>query len=185
MSTYKHLARILATFMMFACAATTTQAAPVNFTLTGDLEAVEAGNPFGLTPCTEPGTTCTDSITATGSFDDSTFDVGFLGNIYQLTDLNIVVGSEIFTNSMDFFFGYGEITLEAGIFKALDYSAAADNNGANYNFDSVTIAFNSTDQLNGSWLANSYTTAVPVPAAVWLFGSGLLGLAGIAGKKKT
>ena len=31
---------------------------------------------------------------------------------------------------------------------------------------------------------NVSTTAVPVPAAVWLFGSGLVGLIGIARKKK-
>ncbi|MCW9006033.1 MAG: VPLPA-CTERM sorting domain-containing protein [Gammaproteobacteria bacterium] len=28
------------------------------------------------------------------------------------------------------------------------------------------------------------TTVVPVPAAVWLFGSGLIGLAGFARRKK-
>jgi len=31
----------------------------------------------------------------------------------------------------------------------------------------------------------NYTTAVPVPAAVWLFGSGLLGLVGVARRKKS
>lgn len=31
----------------------------------------------------------------------------------------------------------------------------------------------------------NFTTAVPVPAAVWLFGSGLLGLVGVARRKKT
>ena len=42
---------------------------------------------------------------------------------------------------------------------------------ANFDFTSVTIT--------------SYTpTAIPVPAAVWLFGSGLLGLVGVARRKK-
>lgn len=33
----------------------------------------------------------------------------------------------------------------------------------------------------GTW---SSTTAVPVPAAVWLFGSGLIGLLGVAKRKR-
>lgn len=37
-----------------------------------------------------------------------------------------------------------------------------------------TVTFNTLFEVN----------PVPVPAAVWLFGSGLLGLAGIAGRKK-
>lgn len=37
----------------------------------------------------------------------------------------------------------------------------------------------------GYWhLTGSVVTAVPVPAAVWLFGSGLLGLVGVARRKK-
>jgi len=35
------------------------------------------------------------------------------------------------------------------------------------------------------WTLRVETSAVPVPAAVWLFGSGLLGLVGIARRKKT
>ena len=56
----------------------------------------------------------------------------------------------------------------------------------------------SADMLAGLWYINIHTTvlpggeirgqvqvsAVPVPAAVWLFGSGLLGLVGIARRKK-
>ena len=50
--------------------------------------------------------------------------------------------------------------------------------------------------LSGTWDASvifegkdlshisAYTKVVPVPAAVWLFGSGLLGLVGIARRKK-
>ncbi|MGD2138555.1 MAG: VPLPA-CTERM sorting domain-containing protein, partial [Gammaproteobacteria bacterium] len=53
--------------------------------------------------------------------------------------------------------------------------AAADFAGSDPSFLNIT----------GYWDTSSYTAAVPIPAAVWLFGSGLLGLAGIAGKKKT
>ncbi len=37
---------------------------------------------------------------------------------------------------------------------------------------------------NGSWEITGTVSAVPVPAAVWLFGSGLVGLAGIARRRK-
>lgn len=37
---------------------------------------------------------------------------------------------------------------------------------------------------NENWYGFTVGTAVPVPAAVWLFGSGLLGLVGIARRKK-
>ena len=45
------------------------------------------------------------------------------------------------------------------------------------------------NQFGGSWPADTETMwvqleVVPVPAAVWLFGSGLLGLVGVARKKK-
>lgn len=46
--------------------------------------------------------------------------------------------------------------------------------GYNANFDILSVHYNSF----------AATPAVPVPAAVWLFGSGLLGLVGIARRKK-
>ncbi|HYQ73305.1 MAG TPA: hypothetical protein VET88_15450 [Gammaproteobacteria bacterium] len=46
--------------------------------------------------------------------------------------------------------------------------------------DSVTIASNPA--IMGDWGGG---TVVPLPGAVWLFGSGLLGLLGMSGRKKT
>ncbi len=40
-------------------------------------------------------------------------------------------------------------------------------------------------RLEGTFDTNAATSAVPVPAAVWLFGSGLLGLVGVARRKKS
>ena len=66
--------------------------------------------------------------------------------------------------------------------------------------DSATLnATQETNLLSGEWYVNVHTVnygggeirgqvivnPVPIPAAVWLFGSGLLGLIGIARRKKT
>jgi hypothetical protein len=52
------------------------------------------------------------------------------------------------------------------------------------NSSAVTeIQFEVTGVQNMDSIIDNFTAAVPVPAAVWLFGSGLLGLIGIARKK--
>jgi hypothetical protein len=42
-----------------------------------------------------------------------------------------------------------------------------------------------SDNLNALYAVSEELTVIPVPAAVWLFGSGLIGLIGIARRKKT
>jgi hypothetical protein len=45
--------------------------------------------------------------------------------------------------------------------------------------------FNSEKSLNKSWSTKGIAlTSVPIPAAAWLFGSGLVGLAGVARRRK-
>jgi len=52
-----------------------------------------------------------------------------------------------------------------------------------------TLTFGDTagaDPLSlNSWGLDITTSVVPVPAAAWLFGSGLLGLVGVARRKKS
>lgn len=50
-------------------------------------------------------------------------------------------------------------------------------------WDSVVVGGSFNGGL-GNWTISGNMSAVPVPAAVWLFGSGLLGLAGIARRRK-
>jgi len=50
------------------------------------------------------------------------------------------------------------------------------------NFDPTGVTWDLSAQSEGSTYSLSVTT-VPVTAAVWLFGSGLLGLVGIARRK--
>ena len=48
-----------------------------------------------------------------------------------------------------------------------------------------TLRISWTDSLNGAGFgAEAVFSPVPIPAAVWLFGSGLLGLVGMARRKK-
>ena len=56
--------------------------------------------------------------------------------------------------------------------------------GSNANFDVQTLTFTSSDP-NGSIGPFDPGPEIPVPAAVWLFGSGLLGLVGVARRRKS
>ena len=53
-----------------------------------------------------------------------------------------------------------------------------------FGVDAVQFVTSTTNQLVLDNLKVSSVSTVPVPAAVWLFGSGLLGLVGIARRKK-
>jgi len=75
-----------------------------------------------------------------------------------------------------------------------DYAFGATQNVANYNFDGTnfTLSYSWTGSALGSLgvteydlILNGTVSSVPVPAAAWLFGSGLLGLVGIARRKKS
>lgn len=85
--------------------------------------------------------------------------------------------------------GRVDLDWEGGSFE--DLVAPQDNLfnphiNATYDIDIVTTQFTVTGTNNYSlveMLGNVGATEVPVPAAAWLFGSALLGLAGIARKK--
>jgi len=51
-----------------------------------------------------------------------------------------------------------------------------------YGFDYA--AFNGTVSVGGAIPADETVSAIPLPASVWLFGSGLLGLVGISGRRQ-
>lgn len=150
------------------------QAALVNYTITGEvLFGDEDGYPniFGLG--------AGDTITATGTFDDSVLTAGagevLFGNGSGNT-MTIEVGTATYTAIDDIldepFISFTSLTsIDDFVFIADDYS-----------FNSNFTSFDDFDGLFGDWTTVEIT-AVPVPAAVWLFASGLLGLAGIARRK--
>ena len=85
-------------------------------------------------------------------------------------------GSDTFGAGDTLVFDITGTNLVAGSFNFLSTPDPVDPNGPFLG----AAKFQSTgDGLQSDWVA-----AVPVPAAVWLFGSGLLGLIGVARRKK-
>ncbi len=184
----------MSTFRKTGCAALLTccmvlgttgaQAAPVNFTLTGDVNLYAApGNIFGINTG--------DDVIVTGTFDDSVlsggsgtvsfgqgssnaFSLGFAG--FTLTE----------TDDVNYADGYPQLTLAGGNLVGFNY--VADFGVDTHVFDSHDLYFDGWEYdwdltVSGTWLSFEMTP-VPVPAAVWLLGSGLIGLAGIARRKR-
>jgi hypothetical protein len=127
-----------------------------------------------------------ESITATGTF---TADLGTSGNesgqVFFATgsgntmtiDLN---GTFLYaTDDSGYGTGIGpSLTFSSGSLFDFDFQKPASPA-----FNSSFLSFDDFDLMYGEWTSLNLTvvpTVVPVPAAVWLFGSGLLGLVGIA-----
>lgn len=173
---------LIAVSLILAMVTGNTYAALVNFTVTGYADYwADAGNAFGLA--------VDDAITATGTFDDSVLTGGY-GTIDFLSgsnSLTITVGSMTFYESDDDY-GSPEMIITADPFDfELTFHNAMDGGGF---FDSMFYIFDAEDasgnQVGGTWYGESLTiTAVPVPAAVWLFGSGLISLIGFARSRKS
>ena len=165
-------------------------AALINFTITGDVLSAE--NYGGLTY----GSTITADITLddTGLTGIGTEQIFFTG----LNTLDITAGTLSFDQSMDSS-ANTSITFVDGSLFDLHFGSQFGVLGAPEDFVSsltsatasrvVTTgkggnAVDTTYSLYASWQATALPlTPVPVPAAVWLFGSGLLALAGMARRK--
>lgn len=164
--------------------ATSAQAVIVNFSLSGQIDIAESNNPFALSSG--------DIITASGTFDDSPIGAGetYINFSTAINNMEINIGNTVYTDSMDIY-GGAYLYFFDGIFTGLDYRSYSDamtiassanpgfiiNGGISDSVDKDLIL--ETTFVEGSWDPQSFTiTAVPVPAAVWLFGSGLIFLAG-------
>ena len=160
-----------------------------NFTITGDVLVGDELSPnaynltgnFGL-----PG----ESITATGTF---TADLGTIGSETgavsfatlsgntMTIDLN---GTLLYAADDDDYGTGGGPTLTFAGGQLTDFDFMKTSSPA---FNSSFLSFDDFDSMYGEWTNLTLTvvpTVVPVPAAVWLFGSGLLGLVGIARSKR-
>lgn len=174
----KNIYRYILAFAMLI-GVSSAQAALVNYTITGD---VILGDEFG--DLNAFGLTEGETITATGVFDDSVLSSGS-GTISfgsgSGNSMTLTVGSQIFNASDDdrFLSGSPSITLEG--FGLLDFDYLASTPA---DFSSYFNGFDDGAFLYGEWQTTVTLTPVPVPAAVWLFGSGLVGLLGIARRRQ-
>lgn len=120
---------------------------------------------------------------ASMTFDDAT-------NLFSW-DINYSVNDLLGVVTVAHFHGPATVDVSAGVQVPIDNPEVVPIIG------SATINNVQKDQLlAGLWYINIHTTSfvngeirgqvnvVPIPAAVWLFGSGLLGLIGIARRKK-
>ena len=64
-----------------------------------------------------------------------------------------------------------------------DYPAAESPETASVYLQGIQTTLSSPALIHASWDNSQYVSAVPVPAAFWLFGSGIIGLIGVARRK--
>ncbi|MDA3868505.1 MAG: VPLPA-CTERM sorting domain-containing protein [Gammaproteobacteria bacterium] len=144
------------------------------------------------------GLSAGNTITADLTLDTASYTGNGYETFYFTGDntLAITAGSFSFDQSMDSALN-ASIAFNDGVMVDFNFGALFGINGAPEEFDSaglyvladrsVTIGNGNnkvtTDYLLAAHWEAATLTAVPVPAAVWLFGSGLLGLAGVARRK--
>ena len=113
-----------------------------------------------------------------GGFDFLNFDLLLNGQAYGATDSifenDAATSSDALAAFNDSVFSFG--SLAAGNYELQFLMNMDVNNGGNFYGEFV---FGAGDGSNALALSQ-----VPVPAAVWLFGSGLIGLIGVARRKK-
>lgn len=115
----------------------------------------------------------------TGSILGSSNPLSFTTNTIQLGHFEFTP-TDISAYSSLFISVVRDSGVGAGAFLAGGFGANSYAGGAAYSDNIANPGFQNNSDL---WFRTG-VSAVPVPAAVWLFGSGLLGLIGIARRKK-
>ncbi len=162
------------------------EAALVSGNVTGTVDTfADPGNIFGLG--------LGDTIELNVVFDDAgltgmggeTVFFNLPGNTMEFT-----VGLLTFTEDMDTAGGVGPtLFFFDGVLSEIKYDTQFGSSGLFFSF--IQFFEGSDDAGNGiggNWDMGSYTESpvvIPLPPAVWLFGSGLIGLIGIARRKKS
>jgi hypothetical protein len=109
--------------------------------------------------------------TPNGNINNSNIDLNTLAPVPNLFDIG---GWQFDLESL-------VVGQQGGVLE-LDGTGFVSNLDSNLGFDKTPVVWGFTGNDNGSSYSMTIT-AVPVPAAVWLFGSGLLGLVGIARRR--
>jgi hypothetical protein len=141
----------------------------VNFEIEGTVivgDEIFVPNLFNLT--------AGETITASGVFDDSVLGAGpNTATFGSGNTLSIDVNGTIFTHADD---AFASLSFDNGVLTDFDFFTAS--------FSSYFTQFDDLGLMFGEWNTVATITPVPVPAAVWLFGSGLIGIAGFARQRK-
>lgn len=166
--------------------ATQSSAALVGFSVDGEITSATADNIFGLS--------IGESITAFGEYDDSTIAPGVVAVAFSsaTNNMQITVGSTTYTDLMDTL-GGADLYFLDGAFDGLDYKAMDGNFDSWGTLGALDPNNNLLEDFTGSgiggfWTESSFQVSpvsnVPLPAAVWLFGSGLVLLSGLARRRQ-
>ncbi len=170
-------------FLVFFAGA--AHAALVTESFTGEITFADSSNPFGVT--------AGDAITWEATYDLAYLDTMFSTlNIGESTDMNLSVtlGSRTFVETEDMFYGPGIFGSPLLTFDTENningISILVDDMANLYRFKNTSdyTGFNiyAIDGFNDGTLlvsGNFNFEPVPVPAAAWLLGSGLLGMLGL------
>ena len=106
-----------------------------------------------------------------GSYADQTEDAQAFASLFGITGV-----ASTFSSTLGFYRDENNILRQMGLNQYSGYSRVfSDESTNNWNgYEGLGV------NGNGVYLVRDSISAVPVPAAVWLFGSGLIGLVGVA-----
>lgn len=154
----------------------------------------------GETGCTAAGdgTTCDPIAFDAGAIGTNVFTTGFNFGGTGVFAPNVtgtmsadITGTSLTFSALDFggIFGGTQFFLAPDDLNAVNVESFVDNGDGTYGvvvryIGTINDPGGSFHNFASNWRLEGTMTVVPVPAAVWLLGSGLIGLVGIARRKK-
>ena len=158
----------------FALGATNTSGATKTFAFAFSLPLGGLSTP--ITTSAQLGTTLTAFTSAGGSV-FATSGTGLIVDSQDITfnpfssvDKGVDIGAGLSINSQD-------------TIQTIENATGSILSGSSYDLMSVIVAFGLTDQTGVGFSGFVEQVAVPIPAAVWFFGTGLIALFGVVRRK--
>lgn len=136
----------------------------------------------GLTGAIDTVAQLGTTLTAFTSSGGSVFATSGGGTIVDSQDIRLSPFSTV-DKGVDI--GAGLSIGSQGTIQNIENATSSINLVGGYDIMSVIVAFGLTDDTGVGFSGFVEQTAVPIPGAVWLFGSGLIGLVGMARRKAT
>jgi len=151
--------------------------------VTGNALAVWTSAAGTTTPGTQAGFVVANLNTYGGNFNTDVAPGGGLAGLTTATEITNGTGFSQLEAGKYGVFGASDLSPLGGTAQTLFGFTGNGTTGAlqSYVLGSATLAANGTLSFSG----NGGTAPVPLPAAAWLFGSGLMGLVGVSRRRKT